>query len=131
MKISELVAQFRPARMLTTFSARTRRASLWSMYPIWWFSIIMGAEPLQKHGSFCEITSLDPDLCLSKHLFKCPSLCLQAKWDLRDAIKEVFSRKNLFMPEYVSYIDKLACYAWGAALYLYAIMKNGQQEVRP
>lgn len=68
----------------------------------------------------------------TKHLFKCPSLCLQAKWDLRDAIKEVFSRKNLFMPEYnFSYIDKLACYAWGAALYLYAIMKNGQQEVRP
>jgi glycosyltransferase involved in cell wall biosynthesis len=67
----------------------------------------------------------------TKHLFKCPSLCLQAKWDLRGAIKEVFSRTNLFLPEYnFSYIDKLACYVWGAALYIYAITKNRQREVR-
>ena len=67
----------------------------------------------------------------TKHLFKCPSLCLQAKWDLRGAIREIFSRRNLFLPEYnFSYIDKLACYGSGAVLYLYAITKGRQQEVR-
>jgi GT2 family glycosyltransferase len=67
----------------------------------------------------------------TKHLFKCPSLCLQAKWDFRGAIREIFSRRNLFLPEYnFSYIDKLACYGSGAALYLYAIIKGRQQEVR-
>jgi glycosyltransferase involved in cell wall biosynthesis len=67
----------------------------------------------------------------TKHFFKCPSLCMQAKWDLRGAIREVFSRKNLFLPEYsFSYIDKMNCYARGVALYLYTITKNSWQKVR-
>jgi glycosyltransferase involved in cell wall biosynthesis len=67
----------------------------------------------------------------AKHFFKCPSLCLQARWDLRSAIKEIFSRKNLFMPEYnFSYIDKLRCYASGCVLYFYAIMKDRRREQR-
>lgn len=61
----------------------------------------------------------------AKHLFKCPSLCLQAKWDLRGAIREIVSGKNLFLPEYnFSYIDKLSCYASGAGLYIRAITKR-------
>jgi glycosyltransferase involved in cell wall biosynthesis len=67
----------------------------------------------------------------TKHFFKCPSLCLQAKWDLRSAIREIFSRKNLFLPEYnFSHIDKLACYASGTALYLYALVKGRRQQAR-
>jgi hypothetical protein len=67
----------------------------------------------------------------AKHFFKCPSLCLQAKWDLRVAIRELLSRMNLFLPEYnSSYVDRLACYASGAALYPYAAMKGRQQGVR-
>jgi glycosyltransferase involved in cell wall biosynthesis len=55
----------------------------------------------------------------AKHFFKCPSLCLQAKWDVRNAIREVISRRNLFRPEYgFSHIDKLLCYVSGAARYL-------------
>jgi glycosyltransferase involved in cell wall biosynthesis len=61
----------------------------------------------------------------AKHVLKCPSLCLQAKWDLRDAIREIYSRANLFLPEYnFSYRDKFRCYASGVRLYMLAIMKR-------
>jgi GT2 family glycosyltransferase len=60
----------------------------------------------------------------AKHFLRCPSLCLQAKWDLPAVIREIFSQKNLFLPEYnFSYINKFDCYAWGARLYIRAIMK--------
>jgi glycosyltransferase involved in cell wall biosynthesis len=61
----------------------------------------------------------------AKHFIRCPSLCLQAMWDVRNAVREVVSRTNLFHPEYnFSHVDKLLCYVTGAALYLYAIVKG-------
>jgi glycosyltransferase involved in cell wall biosynthesis len=55
----------------------------------------------------------------AKYLFKCPSLCVQVKWDLKNAIREIVGRKNLFLPEYeFSHLDKIAYYVSGAMSYV-------------
>jgi glycosyltransferase involved in cell wall biosynthesis len=64
-----------------------------------------------------------------KYLFKCPSLCRQVGWDLKNLVKETMARRNLFLPEYdFSYADKMRCYALGAALYLRTVVESLQQS---
>jgi GT2 family glycosyltransferase len=61
----------------------------------------------------------------AKYLFKRPSLCGQVRWDLRGLSKEVFARRNLFLPEYgFSYASKFRCYLRGASLYLLALIRQ-------
>ena len=61
----------------------------------------------------------------AKYLFRLPSLCGQVGWDSKGLIKEIWTRKNLFLPEYgFSYADKFRCYARGASLYLVAIIRE-------
>lgn len=59
----------------------------------------------------------------AKFIFKYPSLCWQVLWDLKYLIREVLTRKNLFLPEYdFSYADKMRCYLVGASFYLRAVI---------
>ncbi|MFO1146986.1 MAG: glycosyltransferase [Alsobacter sp.] len=67
----------------------------------------------------------------AKHLFKCPSLCLQAKWDIKSLVNELLTGKNLFLPEYgFSYATKFRCYAKGATSFLFASGPAHSQEAR-
>jgi glycosyltransferase involved in cell wall biosynthesis len=60
----------------------------------------------------------------AKYVLRCPSLCLQVKWDLKHLARELVSRSNLFLPEYeFSYVDKFRCYAIGATKFLGMLLR--------
>lgn len=68
----------------------------------------------------------------AKYLFKCPSLCQQLRWDLKNLVEEIMAHRNLFLPEYdFSYSDKIRCYALGASSYLRALSQSRQRSNRP
>jgi glycosyltransferase involved in cell wall biosynthesis len=54
----------------------------------------------------------------AKYLFTSPSLCRQVGWDMKNLVREIRHRRNLFLPEFgFSYADKLRYNILGALLY--------------
>lgn len=68
----------------------------------------------------------------TKHLFSSPSLCRPFYWDLKNAIREILTGKNSFMPSMnFSHKDKVLYSLLGALKFLCAVVANPFQRTAP
>ena len=55
-----------------------------------------------------------------KYFFKHPNLCRERYWDIKDAVREIITGTNTFLPDIgFSHKDKVACTVRGAVKYLF------------
>jgi len=68
----------------------------------------------------------------TRYLFKHPDLCRPFCWDCKDAIREIITGTNTFLPDIAfSNRDSVTCSVRGAARYLLVRMKQGPHRRTP
>ncbi len=56
----------------------------------------------------------------ARYLFKHPDLCRPFYWDCKNALKEIITGSNTYLPDIgFSHKHKVACYVWGAIRYFF------------
>ncbi len=69
----------------------------------------------------------------AKYLFRYPDFCRPLVWDVKNALKEIATGRNQFMPSVgFSHKDKVLYSLWGAAKYLRtSLLHIDQRRVKP
>jgi hypothetical protein len=68
---------------------------------------------------------------LARYLFKHPDLCRPFYWDCKNAVREIVTGTNTFLPSIgFSHRDKVTCCVRGAAQYLLLVARSPLRRIR-